>query len=295
MGERMARTALVLAISIVVSAVPQLASAATTVVKDVTYRDVAGVNLTLDVYMPGGAGPYPAIVFIHGGMFYTGDKCQRKFVARSKNFASAGYVVYNINYRLAPRGGNSPTVLNCADGSTTDISYLQGNHYPAAHNDATAAVNWVRANASSYKSDASRTSCVGSSAGGTLCYWLGAKALVDVQAGWSGPVRMDVTKTSIHENYMGCSLSVCRDDWRAGSAYYNVDSNSQPAAIYNSSNETIPRSDADAYADALSAAGVENQKTILEGTKHADAYAADVLPNGKTVWRDTADFIAAHH
>ncbi len=131
------------------------------------------MSVKLDVYMPDASGPFPAIVLIHGGHFHRGDKCQAEYDAQARHFTSAGFVVYNIDYRLAPKYGTSSTVYKCVDGSTTDISSLQGNHFPVPLDDATAAVQWVRDNGASYKTDVSRISCVGESAGGTLCYGLG--------------------------------------------------------------------------------------------------------------------------
>lgn len=264
-------------------------------VRNVTYEQAGGVNVKLDVYMPDHRGRFPAIVLIHGGFFYAGDKCQAKYDAAARYFTSAGFVVYDIDYRLAPKDGDFPTVYTCANGFTADISDLQGYHFPAALRDAAAAVRWVRDHGAKYKTDPGRISCVGESAGGTLCYGLGTKELVDVQAGWSGATKLDENfRRDISQNYIGCSLAACPATWRAASPYYSVTSTSSPAAIYNSSNEVIPQSQADLYARALTRAGVVNREKILPGSIHGINYANIRLPDGKRVWRDTADFIRNH-
>lgn len=86
----------------------------------------------------------------------------------------------------------------------------------------------------------------------------------------------------------------CAARYRAASPYYSVNPNSAPAAIYNSSHELIPRSQAELYAGALQAAGVIEKLTIIPGDRHAEAYAGTRLPSGIPVYRDTAEFIRKH-
>ncbi len=107
---------------------PLKTAEADTVVKDVTYQEAGGVRVPLDIYLPDGSGP--ALVLIHGGEFHKGDKCQHEVVAQARHFAATGFVVYNIDYRLAPKLGTYSTVYECPDGAGVDISYLQGNHFP---------------------------------------------------------------------------------------------------------------------------------------------------------------------
>ena len=42
--------------------------------KDIEFTKADGVSLTLDAYVPDGAGTYPAVVIVHGGGFRNGDK-----------------------------------------------------------------------------------------------------------------------------------------------------------------------------------------------------------------------------
>jgi len=97
----------------------------------------------LDIYIPYGEPPFPVMVYIHGGAFHLMDKRSYKRIAR--RFASMGYVVLNINYRLAPRF-----------------------RFPAAYQDIDMAVAWARDNAVRYGGDAGRMVLAGDSAGATL-------------------------------------------------------------------------------------------------------------------------------
>ena len=82
-------------------------------------------------------------MYIHGGAFRILSKDTHWIMALA--FARAGYVVFNVNYRLAPR---SP--------------------YPGALEDVGEAYAWVLENASRFGGDPSRVIVAGESAGGNL-------------------------------------------------------------------------------------------------------------------------------
>jgi acetyl esterase/lipase len=66
---------------------------------DLTKKDLP---LMMDVYYPVAdtLTQRPLLMLIHGGAFFNGDKDSEAFVKWSKHFASMGYVVANINYRI---------------------------------------------------------------------------------------------------------------------------------------------------------------------------------------------------
>lgn len=53
------------------------------------------------VYVPAGEGPWPVVVYVHGGGFIAGTAIQMD--AYCAAIAQAGYVVVNLEYSLAPR------------------------------------------------------------------------------------------------------------------------------------------------------------------------------------------------
>ncbi|VTS01067.1 Uncharacterized protein OS=Sphingobacterium paucimobilis HER1398 GN=M472_09200 PE=4 SV=1: Abhydrolase_5 [Tuwongella immobilis] len=70
-----------------------------TVKSNVEYASVGGKSLRLDVHLPTGKGPFPAIVLVHGGGFtggakggYTGEL--------ARHLARNGFVAFDIDYRL---------------------------------------------------------------------------------------------------------------------------------------------------------------------------------------------------
>src|SRR5262249_58599235 len=80
--------------------------------------DIEGqtITLTLDVYQPVGdtVTQRPAIVWVHGGSFSSGDKTSPELVDEANVFSGRGYVNASINYRLEPGGcsASAPTA-NC--------------------------------------------------------------------------------------------------------------------------------------------------------------------------------------
>ena len=123
--------------------------------KDVSYGTYNA--LTLDIYEPEGdtETKRAAIIWIHGGSFYAGDKSQygkNGNLGAAPEYAKRGYVSIPINYRLQ----NHPVVPASPDiGAATQ----------QAKYDAMAAVRWVRAHANEYRIDPNRIIVGGSSAG----------------------------------------------------------------------------------------------------------------------------------
>lgn len=104
----------------------------------------------LDVYYPDKhESLYPAIVFIHGGGFFKGDK-RRYQLKPALSGLKQGYAVISINYRL-----------------------IQTDELPAAVWDAKAAIRYIRANADKLKIDANKIVVWGESAGATLACLIG--------------------------------------------------------------------------------------------------------------------------
>ncbi len=89
-------------------------------------------------------GPVPTVVFFHGGGFVIGDLDTHEGVCRQL-CRDVGAVVVSVDYRLAPE-----------------------HRFPAAVEDAEAAVRWVVENVDEYGGDRRRIAVGGDSAGGNL-------------------------------------------------------------------------------------------------------------------------------
>lgn len=80
---------------------------------EMAYSDHSPRNL-LDIHRPEGAGPFPALLDIHGGGFLTGDKRQLPVPQR---LLEAGIAVVRMNYRLSNQArwpAQQEDVLNAA-------------------------------------------------------------------------------------------------------------------------------------------------------------------------------------
>jgi acetyl esterase len=100
-------------------------------------------GLTADVAVPKGGGPHPVVVYLHGGGWIAGSpKSHRKL---GMQFADAGYLTINVDYRLAPE-----------------------HPFPAGLEDCVYAVKWTGENAKRWNGDVSRLAVGGDSAGGNL-------------------------------------------------------------------------------------------------------------------------------
>jgi len=104
-----------------------------------------GHALQLDLYLPAAAKavPVPGIVLVHGGGWRAGVR--GNFAPMAIRMAQRGYAAATISYRLSPEA-----------------------LYPAAVQDARAAVRWMRTHAAEYGIDPSRIAIGGGSAGGQI-------------------------------------------------------------------------------------------------------------------------------
>ena len=103
-----------------------------------------GGPLGLRVYTTRGTGPFPLLVFFHGGGFVIGDLDTHDAVCRNL-CTGAGCVVASVDYRLAPE-----------------------HRFPAAPDDCLAATRWAAENAAELGVDAARVAVAGDSSGATL-------------------------------------------------------------------------------------------------------------------------------
>jgi acetyl esterase/lipase len=167
------RCSLLLVIAILVAAPLAARGGEIVVEENLTYGRGGEVDLNLDLARPAeGEGPFPAIVFVHGGGWGGGHRNAHR--AHAEEAARRGYVAVTISYRLMK--------YDQAKKETTTAEPI----FPTQVHDAKAAVRWLRANAEKYKVDPQRIGAAGASAGGHLSLMLGLTDADDELEGESG-------------------------------------------------------------------------------------------------------------
>ena len=128
---------------------------------DVPYGQVGqpgSDELVLDLYQPPAReAPRPALVIVHGGAWTIRSK--EDWSENAQKLAEAGYVVFNLNYRLMKSDASNP--------------------WPDQFDDIQRAVRWARANAETYGVDPARVGAVGHSSGGQMVGLLGTRETRD--------------------------------------------------------------------------------------------------------------------
>ena len=104
-------------------------------------RNSAGRMLIARIYQPKGQGPFPVVLDLHGGAWNRKDRFAEEPMDRA--LAASGLLVVAVDMTIAPEVP-----------------------YPACIQDANYSVRWLKANAATWKGDASKVGIYGSSTGG---------------------------------------------------------------------------------------------------------------------------------
>ncbi|HKS89145.1 MAG TPA: alpha/beta hydrolase [Stellaceae bacterium] len=110
-------------------------------VEDVEYQRQNGRALLARLYRPSGAGPYPAVVQVHGGAWVNKDRTDNDYI--SKALAESGILVASLDFRMPPEAP-----------------------YPASLADINLGIRWLKARARTYGSRPDWVGVFGTSSGG---------------------------------------------------------------------------------------------------------------------------------
>lgn len=129
---------------------PARAATRTPTEDGIVYGEADGQKLTMDYYAPKGGGVHPIAIIIHGGGYRRGDSKSGSEAYCADFLAPAGYAVFSVNYRLAPK-----------------------YPYPYMVYDVERSVRFLRFNAKRWNADPNKIALVGGSAGGFLSNMVG--------------------------------------------------------------------------------------------------------------------------
>ncbi|CAL9645862.1 alpha/beta hydrolase [Streptomyces sp. enrichment culture] len=253
-------------------------------VRDLFIPGPGGGKLRLRVYRPDTPDVLPVVLYVHGGAYTYGSPEAEE--GRSLRYArDARAVVVSVDYRLAPE-----------------------HPFPAAADDAYAALVWVAANAGEVGGDPARIAVAGGSAGGNI-----AASTVLRARDQAGPrilfqlltypgVDAGLTTDSAREFTDTPVLNRAALEWAV--RYYAKDSHADPYAFpiraadlgglpptYIAVAEIDPlRDEGRNYAARLSAAGVTTELVQVPGAVHG----FDLLfPQARVSERSLADQVRA--
>lgn len=220
-------------------------------------------ELPARIYAPVGAGPYPVVIYFHGGGWVLGDKNAYDDGARGLAYYAKAVVV-SVDYRLAPE-----------------------NRFPAAWDDALAAYRWVLKHAGEVQGDPQRIALAGENSGGTLAL---ATAIAARDAGLPRPAHIlaiyPITQTSLVtpsylENATAPPVSRATMQWMFDKVVRTPDDLRDPRLqLIDADLSQLPpvtvitaridplRSDGEKLVDALRKAGVPVEHRDFEGTTH---------------------------
>jgi acetyl esterase/lipase len=228
--------------------------------------------LDADVYQPDGAGPFPAVMMVHGGGWTGGKRADMHRTARA--VAGRGYVVMNVSYRLAPRW-----------------------RYPAQLQDMQQALSWLHRHAGDYGVRTDRVATWGYSAGAHLAL---LPALVpaghphfvaDIRpmAVVAGGAPVDLTyypRGPLTNALMGVACHSQQQAWCDASPLRHVGPDSPPIFLYHGTFDLlVGANNSHAMYAALQAQRVPSELYLIRGLGHIPTF---FLP---APWRRGCDFL----
>jgi acetyl esterase len=239
-------------------------------------RNLTAGSIPIRVYRPAGVADttrLPVLVYFHGGGWVIGDLDTHDTLCRQLT-AEAGISVVAVDYRLAPE-----------------------HKFPAAADDAWAALSWVVAHAGELGVDAGKLAVAGDSAGGNLA------AVVALQARDAGTPKIALQVLIYPVTDVGAETQSYRDladgymltregmrwfiahylgkpqeaeDWRASPTRATSFAGVAPALVITAGYDPL-RDEGDAYAQKLRAAGVSVDHISFGGMIHG------FVPMGKLI------------
>jgi acetyl esterase/lipase len=230
------------------------------------------------LYRPSTPGPHPIVVYFHGGGYVLGDAISDDPLCRDL-CARSDAVIISADYRHAPE-----------------------HRFPAAVDDAMAAVQWVADKAQALGGRPGQLAVCGWSAGAGI-----AAVVCRLARNADGPNIMgqalltpalggDMTRASFAENADGYGLTTPLVRWFYDhyidaadrndpnfAPLHAVDLAGLPPAIVVTAEFDPLRDDGDAYAAALDSAGVPTEHVRARGHTHQSVTMVDVVISGAPV------------
>jgi acetyl esterase len=242
-----------------------------------------GGSIPIRVYTPEGIGPFPVLVFFHGGGWVICDLESHDGPCRALT-NKVGCVTVSIDYRLAPE-----------------------HKFPAGVEDCFAATKWVAEHAGELNVDANRLAVGGDSAGGNLSAVIaqlardagGPKIALQLLIYPATEAELDTYSHKTFTDYFLTKEDINwfwghylrspadRKDPRVAPALAKSLKGLPPALIITAEFDPL-RDESEAYGEKLRAHGVPVSVTRYEGMIHGFFSMYEVLDKGKLAIEESA-------
>ena len=253
-------------------------------------RVLSADRVSARIYTPNGSGPFPVLLFIHGGGWVIGDLDSYDAVCREL-CGAVGCIVVSVDYRLAPE-----------------------HRFPAAADDASFALRWLIEHCEQIGGDPKRIAIGGDSAGGNLA------AVTAIEARKTFPGRLcaqlliypvashtSTPSASMIANAEGYLLAqrdmIWFTDHYLGPGHDGRDprfnpsltpdlSGLPPALVVTAEFDPL-RDEGDAYAAALKKAGVKVDHSKYDGAIHGFLYFFAAFDISRRVMSEASEWLKA--
>ncbi|HEX2317321.1 MAG TPA: alpha/beta hydrolase [Thermomonospora sp.] len=208
----------------------------------------------------------PAVVLLHGGYWYEGDRSS--FATFARHLVGHGYAVFSINYRLNTQAG-----------------------WHAQRSDVHRALRWIRSRAASFSVNPGRIVLVGNSAGGHLATSVGVhgtgtrhvravaalspvadpyRAYQDGQRRGAGTAKRKLRDTAVL--LARCapphSDTTCRRRWNDLASHQHAGAGDTPMFLVHARGDFVPPAHSARLCRALRAASVRCTQLTVPGGDH---------------------------
>lgn len=241
--------------------------------KGIPYGRGGGMELLLDMALPVPDGKKnPALVFLHSGGWYLGNREQ--YHDEIREAATRGYVAVTVTYRLAGTTPEQPA-----------------NQFPAQIEDVKCAIRWLRAHSEKYDIDADHIGVKGASAGGHLSLLAGvtdSSQQLEGTGGWDqfssrvqavvnyfGPADLTALHSSatkaapMLERLLGGTPADTADRYQLASPVSHLTADDPPIlTIHGGRDKIVPPDQAMRFDKQAGAAGVVHQLILLPEQAH---------------------------
>ena len=232
-------------------------------IKDIEYKFIDSLSLQLDIYKLKDLGkPAPVLIFIHGGAWRTGKRSD--YLPYLIDYAKKGFVTATVSYRLVKQA-----------------------IFPAAVQDVTCAVKYLKSHAEEYGIDPDKVVLIGGSAGGHLAMMIGysgadsmfnedcqedtlprVKAVINLY----GPTDLTTPyaiSTYQTKDFLGTPYEENPDIYRKASPKTYISPDDPPTLTFHGTIDSlVPVSQSDSLDVWLRKAGVPHEYHRLKGWPH---------------------------